>query len=243
MMYLTRARLAQGPGQSGAIAAQLAEASGRDLGHALIWSLMSKDGPGRDFIYRQTDVSPPSYLILSQRKPEDAHRLWKLETKSFAPGLAIGARFSFSLRVSPSIRKGRGAVPTEKGEPVANKQVDVVMDAKLRAKREGRKFDYDEDVPLVASDWLAARAERRGFSFQRQTLRVSGYRQIELAAANKKDQSPSRRESGKHDKRFSVLDFDGVLTVTDPALFAKALTEGIGGKRSYGCGLLLIRPV
>ena len=40
---------------------------------------------------------------------------------------------------------------------------------------------------------------------------------------------------------FSTLDFDGILTVNDPAAFLLALSRGFGAAKAYGCGLMLIR--
>ncbi|WP_226961810.1 MULTISPECIES: type I-E CRISPR-associated protein Cas6/Cse3/CasE [Streptomyces] len=34
----------------------------------------------------------------------------------------------------------------------------------------------------------------------------------------------------------------GELTVTDPAAFARTLSTGLGRAKSYGCGLLLVKP-
>jgi CRISPR system Cascade subunit CasE len=51
---------------------------------------------------------------------------------------------------------------------------------------------------------------------------------------------------GKHDgPSFSVVSalYDGVLAVTDPALFAKAIAEGIGREKHLGQGLLSVVPI
>ena len=41
---------------------------------------------------------------------------------------------------------------------------------------------------------------------------------------------------------FSEIDYEGVLTVADPAKLTAALFTGVGKARSYGCGLMLVRP-
>ncbi|MFJ3841868.1 type I-E CRISPR-associated protein Cas6/Cse3/CasE [Streptomyces sp. NPDC090054] len=38
-------------------------------------------------------------------------------------------------------------------------------------------------------------------------------------------------------------EIQGRLTVTDPAAFARTLTQGLGRQRAYGCGLLLVQPL
>ncbi|WP_168714097.1 type I-E CRISPR-associated protein Cas6/Cse3/CasE [Streptomyces sp. A1136] len=38
-------------------------------------------------------------------------------------------------------------------------------------------------------------------------------------------------------------EIQGRLTVTDPAAFARILTQGLGRQRAYGCGLVLVQPL
>ncbi|MDX3540350.1 type I-E CRISPR-associated protein Cas6/Cse3/CasE [Streptomyces sp. MB09-01] len=38
-------------------------------------------------------------------------------------------------------------------------------------------------------------------------------------------------------------EIQGRLTITDPAAFARTLTQGLGRQRAYGCGLLLVQPL
>ena len=51
-----------------------------------------------------------------------------------------------------------------------------------------------------------------------------------------------RREGARHPVTFSEIDYEGVLTVTDPEKLTAALFGGIGRARAYGCGLMLVRP-
>lgn len=41
--------------------------------------------------------------------------------------------------------------------------------------------------------------------------------------------------------RIARAEIRGVLTVTDPVAFVKALTQGVGRARAYSCGLILVR--
>jgi len=43
--------------------------------------------------------------------------------------------------------------------------------------------------------------------------------------------------------RIATALYQGVLQITDPDLFIKAIQQGIGRGRSYGCGLLSIAPL
>jgi CRISPR system Cascade subunit CasE len=40
-----------------------------------------------------------------------------------------------------------------------------------------------------------------------------------------------------------TVTFDGRLEVTDPQLLRRALTQGIGKAKAYGCGLLTLAPL
>ena len=40
---------------------------------------------------------------------------------------------------------------------------------------------------------------------------------------------------------YSTLDFEGVLTVSDPDTLLPAIARGFGAAKAYGCGLMLIR--
>ena len=42
---------------------------------------------------------------------------------------------------------------------------------------------------------------------------------------------------------FSTLDFEGLLTVSDPGTFLSSIVRGFGAAKAYGCGLMLIRRV
>ena len=43
--------------------------------------------------------------------------------------------------------------------------------------------------------------------------------------------------------RFGSVDFSGGLTVADAAMFAAALTHGVGHAKAFGCGLLPVKPL
>ena len=40
---------------------------------------------------------------------------------------------------------------------------------------------------------------------------------------------------------YSALNFEGVLTVTDPVPFLPAIARGFGASKAYGCEFMLIR--
>ena len=85
-------------------------------------------------------------------------------------------------------------------------------------------------------EWLAAQGKTRGFSVDPDHVRVHDYRRHEITRTRK-----GRRGRGHSDNPLhATLDFDGVLTVTDPERFRRASPQGLGSSRTWGCGLMLI---
>lgn len=196
--------------------------------HQLIWRLFADDSDRRrDFLYRaETERQRPVFYIVSARPPEDRDGLWAVQTKPYAPRLATGQALAFRLRANP-VRARREA----KDGPL--RRHDVVMDLKTRMRA------ADPSAPLPALPalvqeagyrWLAERGAKHGFRVDEGALRVDGYRQHRLYKGRQRERI-----------QLSTLDFDGVLTVTDPTALVEALYQGLGPAKGFGCGLLLVR--
>lgn len=218
-MLLTRATLAP---QNRSLAALLAEQGAGDGGHRLIWTLFpDTDGKtDRDFLFRTVDDR--TFLILSQRAPQDAHGIWCLEPpKPFLPEPRVGERYTFLLRANPAVKPFHGAGPgADRG--------DAVMHAKKAARAADLSWDREAEAD-AALCWLLKREERLGVQFLRQATSATGYRQVSIG----------RR--GARSIRFSTVDYEGHFEVTDPDRLMSALTRGVGKAKAFGCGLMLIR--
>ena len=192
-------------------------------GHHLVWSLFADDAERkRDFLWRE--MARGEFFILSARPPEDRHRLFDIaEPKEFAPQLASGDRLGFSLRANPVVRRKDPA----RGRAVKH---DVVMDA-LRL-REGKRAEHRlQAVQEHGFAWLGRQGTRSGFTVEPETVRVDGYERHRVPRNNAETML------------YSTLDYEGVLTVTEPTRFLDAMTTGFGSAKAYGCGLMLIRRV
>lgn len=216
-LWFARARLARDASLA-AIMPLLERRDTRLSGHALVWSLFA-DGPerSRDFLWREN--ADGAYFMLSRRPPCDPHHLFDLaEPKLFAPKLAAGDRLRFSLRANPVVRR-------KDGERV--KKHDVVMDA-LRGTPPGERGEPRKlIIQQAGAAWLTRQAAKSGFELG--AVSVDGYETVKVG-----------RGAGKN-IAFSALDFEGVLTVTEPQLFLEALAKGFGSAKAFGCGLMLIR--
>lgn len=97
------------------------------------------------------------------------------------------------------------------------------LDHKCRAEqRETRGAE-------AARAWLGSQGSKAGFRLVGETA-VDGYDTIRVP-----------RTEGCRPVQYSVLDFNGVLEVTDPDCFLAALGHGLGRAKAFGCGLMLIR--
>lgn len=105
---------------------------------------------------------------------------------------------------------------------------------KVASKADGTVTKNGRRVPLVKREelvgWIKRKGEQGGFNVDEATLRTI----------------PRGREYFKkngQDGMHSAVEFEGVLTVTDPATFHETFTRGIGSAKAFGFGLLVIAPV
>lgn len=147
----------------------------------------------------------------------DAVSLDSLRAKPM-PGMRAGQRLGFDLRMRPVRRLTEGSRVRERDAFVSEAFRDHAEDpdGMLRAGR---------NREAVYTQWLAERLPgatletARLVRFQRQRVLRKG-RAIEGPDAT----------------------MHGTLAVTDPAVFADAMTRGIGRHRAYGYGMLMLRP-
>jgi len=189
--------------------------------HRLVWALFA-DGPERrrDFLWRE--IRPGEFLALSARPPVDAHGLFDLASKPFAPVLHAGQQLGYDLRVNPVV-SGRPE-PGRRGS-----RHDAVMHALHSLQPRERPGQREALTRSAAAGWLARQGERHGFEPDPRRLEVIAYDQVRLA-----------REGGAPIV-FSALTVSGVLTVREPARFLARVLHGFGRARAFGCGLMLIR--
>lgn len=215
--------------------------------HQALWSLFSR-GPEqkRDFLFRAEEAGGrPTFLVLSAHRPDPpADGSWLVEPKPFEPSLRAGQRLGFRLRASPVVRREEKVDGTAPGRVLRH---DVVMDLTTTMKRDGRPLpELTDRIASAGTAWLEKQGARAGFRLveavvesigedglledrPRPALRVEGYRQHRIA----------RR--GSSPIRFSTLDFEGLLEVSDPEAFLAHVRAGFGPQKAFGCGLMLLR--
>lgn len=78
--------------------------------------------------------------------------------------------------------------------------------------------------------WLAQRAEKHGFSLDPNAFTVTSSHWLRFYKGAERERPVS----------LLAVTYEGLLTVTDAALFRRTLTEGIGRGKAYGLGLLTV---
>jgi CRISPR system Cascade subunit CasE len=197
--------------------------------HNLVWSMFSEDSDKkRDFLFRQEESNgQPLFYIVSEEEPKDQNCLWNVESKKYNPYLHNGQKLIFSLRANPIV--------TKRDENGKQHRHDIVMDAKTKLEAEGSQKNKRPDSFEIAQreglEWLRKKGDSNGFEICENQVIATGYRTNRFF-----------KPKGHHSVSISTIDFSGILTIKDPEVFLNTLYQGVGPAKSFGCGLLLVRP-
>lgn len=200
--------------------------------HQLVWRFFPDAAKEkRNFLFRRNDNAKLAFFLVSASEPKADESLWSIETKPYEPNIKIGQRLSFSLRANPVRTKKPDELDSN---PKKRKRHDVVMEAKSSYEREEKNWsDHKLQSQLIQEagfEWINSKAEKYGFRVNSNEVAIENY------CCNK-----FRKRDGLIS--ISTLDFNGVLTVSDPEIFIKTLYQGIGPAKGFGCGLLLVRRI
>ncbi|WP_280564333.1 type I-E CRISPR-associated protein Cas6/Cse3/CasE [Chromohalobacter sp. 48-RD10] len=199
--------------------------------HQLLWQLFA-DTPSeeRPFLFRQEmedspnvqSVGLPRFYVVSSRQPAPVNGL-DVQCKPFAPQLEKGDRLAFRLRANPTVAKSAG-------EGKRGQRADVLMAAKhpFEAGEARTSQACTQAMDDAAREWLASRAASWGFHLP-VAPEVGGYRQHALPKGKGRP------------IRFSSVDYEGLLEVTDPGRLIETLAHGVGRAKAFGCGLMMLR--
>jgi CRISPR system Cascade subunit CasE len=110
----------------------------------------------------------------------------------------------------------------------ANPTKKIASKADGTVTKNGRRVPLGKREELV--EWIKRKGDQGGFAVDEATLRTYS-RGREYFKKNGQD--------GLH----SAVEFEGVLTVTDPAKFHETFRRGIGSAKAFGFGLLVIAPI
>ncbi|MDP0562633.1 MAG: type I-E CRISPR-associated protein Cas6/Cse3/CasE [Candidatus Endonucleobacter sp. (ex Gigantidas childressi)] len=231
--------------------------------HRILCDLFEK---GERFLYREERSKEqgiaqkgavrnlPVYYVLSTDAPDQESPLFDVATKPFQPVLKAGEQLCFKLRANPTIaRRQEGKKHSSKHDVLMDAQIHWMTNACIERQltlagskkalrqnllchkdfstREGHhdlKRQLDRAIDEGATQWLVKRGEANGFTID--SLQTTGYQWRAL---------PEKGRSAG----FSSLDYEGVLTVSDPQLLCDMLKKGIGPSKAFGCGLMMVKRV
>jgi CRISPR system Cascade subunit CasE len=196
--------------------------------------LLSRDGSGPRVLWRvdQNSAAEVLLFVVSPGQPDLTHLVeqagwpaadtpgWQTyDYGSFLGGLTKGSRWSFRLTANPvhSIRRKEGE-PTKRTAHITSRH----QTAWLLSKQRGAGFAVVEKQP-------EARLLEHGDELQ---LTVRERRDLRFAKA-----------SERRTVSLATVTYDGRLTVTDPDVLRRTLTQGLGKAKAYGCGLMTLAPV
>lgn len=92
-------------------------------------------------------------------------------------------------------------------------------------KKDGKRYGLIRDDALL--EWIRKKEKIVGALFQNLIVIDEGYL------------NGSRKKSDKTDNiKIKAVRYEGVLSINDAELFTKALNNGIGPAKAFGCGLL-----
>ncbi|MDO6581489.1 type I-E CRISPR-associated protein Cas6/Cse3/CasE [Photobacterium sp. 2_MG-2023] len=224
-MYLSKVTLVSS-GQAAALFARFG-GNGAYSGHQMLWQLFTH-ASDRPFLFREEIGSGgrPEFYVLSQIAPTQDLPVFLVQTKVFSPQIQTGQRLAFKLRVNPTI-----CVTDEQGK---SRRHDVMMHAKYQIKQPGKTEREAEKALMIeaAQQWICD--EKR--------LATWGIQLDVLPEIERYTQHKSQKKSGRP-VQFSSVDFQGILTVTDPERFLAQYSQGFGRAKAMGCGLMLIRSI
>ena len=141
-----------------------------------------------------------------------------LETKR-APELPVGASCGFRVRVCPVVRTRRGADGVSRGRKVKSRELDAFTHAQI----EQPDITRDEAYAQWLRKQLAEAAE----------VTQCGVTELRTDRMHRKGGGPFAH---------SNVVLEGTVQVTDAAAFSAVLARGVGRHRTFGFGMLLLRP-
>lgn len=173
-------------------------------------------------LWRIDRLNGDDYLLVLSDKRPDARGLLKYgeentavikDYDAYLAGLQEGANMRFRVTLTPV-------------KSVKNTEDFDNPNVKRKRGKVCRLVSVQSQM-----DFLISRSEKNGFSIDANEFYISNQSYETLRKVN---QQP---------ERFLKVDYEGILTITDVALFRKTLINGIGKKKAYGCGLMTVLPV
>jgi CRISPR system Cascade subunit CasE len=182
--------------------------------HAALEASFPQQNAGKRNLWRVDALGRALYvLLLSRARPDFTHIIEKFGWPAAEQAWETKdyAAFLARLEEGQSWRFRLAANPTHSVKSVAGGRGKVLAHITVEYQKQ----------------WLLSRAPKNGFA-----LADSGFEVRQSA-------DKVFRRQGKT-VTLGIAVFEGMLTISDTALFTAALTNGLGRAKAYGCGLLTL---
>jgi CRISPR system Cascade subunit CasE len=204
------------------------------------------------FLFRIETSHPPVILVQSygERPPNWDYAFqnapYLLLRKPDVIGTEQCAKYLDTVLSSPEIRFRLRANPTRKARVSRRDGSDIKSAGKGHGKRTVLRT-MDEQI-----EWLRDKGQVRtldgkqvggGFDLDPQQFQLSPEQSRIIGEGWVTAWKGKEEDQGKRCLKFRSVLFEGVLKVTDPELFLKALRAGIGPGKAFGFGLLSVARV
>jgi CRISPR system Cascade subunit CasE len=147
---------------------------------------------------------------------------------------------------TPEKKAYKSALLSHGGQQLDNRLTAILENDCRYAERLGQKLTLREklewasraEVDNTLDEWMTRQGKQNGFTIVKDNhgnlkLQNSAYQWHALTGKAAKGE-----KSG-----FSAVDFTGDLVVADVEAFKKALFNGIGRSKAFGCGLMLVKRI
>lgn len=180
----------------------------------ILWRIDEKDGA--QFLLIVSSVKPDLSVIEEQAGWVTSSTAEYKKYGSFLDRIENGQFYHFKLTANPvhQVRRDNG-----------------------RSQRLGHVSVRHQE------QWLLDRAERLGFTIPCvKTSEEEGEPSYAFSVNERGKRSFSRRAERGRRVTLTTATFEGILQVTDAESLKKAMVDGIGPAKAYGCGLLTLVP-
>lgn len=152
--------------------------------------------------------------------------------KPLPEAFEAGRRLGFEVRVCPVVRLNEETEIDHGG-----KRLSFAKKSEVDAWLHRRTLAHEPDVKISREEcygaWLQARL---GAAAQVRAVRLEGFHRVRLVRRTHEE----KRQARAFERPDALL--RGELVVGDPQAFHTLLATGVGRHRSYGFGMLLLRP-
>lgn len=161
----------------------------------------------------------------------------KLASKPMPESLPEGMKLQFELRACPVIRKASAGDNGREGKEKRSWRKGQELDAFLAEAWNPDNDGVDLDREVIYRNWLARQFEQResGAALDRESIQLKRFsieRMLRRRGSEKKSTVLKRPD----------ITLTGRLEITDGQAFMTLLEKGIGRHKSFGFGMLKIRP-